>query len=91
MYQQKIAKHLIELNKMDFDNTFNTMTTIHTNSERRFFHFVDKNPMFDDNSQEAIYEYLVSSRKHKFEYKPQIDENYEIPSASPLEDDVCKG
>jgi hypothetical protein len=91
MYQQRIAKHLIELNKMDFDSTFNTMAAIHTNSEQRFFRFVDKNPLFDSNSQEAIHEYLVSSRKRKFDYKSQIDENYEIPSVSIFTDDVCKG
>jgi len=90
MYQQKIAKHLIELNKMDFDNTFNTMTSLHTKSDKRFFRFVDKNPVFNDNSREAIYEYLVSSRKHAFDYKQQIDENYEMPSACLITDDVCK-
>jgi len=91
MYQQKIAKHLIEMNKIDFDGTFNTMTTNHANSEQRFFRFVDKNPMFNNNSQEAIYEYLVSLRKRKCEYQPQIDENHEIPSAIRFTDDALKG
>lgn len=91
MYQQKIAKHLIELNKMEFDNTFNTLTMRKKNSEKQFFHFVDKNPMFSDNSKEAIYEYLVSFRKRQFEYKPHIDENYEVPASCLHTDDACKG
>jgi len=89
MYQQKIAKHLIESNKTDFDNAFNTMTQ-QTNAEKRFFRFVDKNPMFSNNSKEAIYDYLMSSRKRSFEYKPQMDENYDIPAVCLNPDDACK-
>lgn len=90
MYKQKIAKHLIELNKKDFDDTFNTMTSLLTNSGNRFFHFIDKNPLFEDNSKEAIYAYLVSSRKRRYAYKQQSDENYDIPAVCMLTDDACK-
>ncbi len=89
MYQQKNAKHLIESNNTDFDSAFNTMT-MQTNAENRFFRFVDKNPMFSNNSKEAIYDYLLSSRKRPFEYKPHTDENYDVPTVCLHPDDACK-
>ncbi len=87
-----MAKHLIDLNNTDFVNTFNTMTmtTPPTQSNRGFFRFVDKNPLFADNSQEAVYEYLISSRKHKLAYKTQIDESFETPPTPPLTNDTLK-
>ena len=91
MDQQKIAKHLIELHKTEFKNTLNTMTTHHVNSDRLFFRFVDKNPLLGNNSQDAIYEYLVSSRKQQFIYRPQVDESYEIPEIYLCTNDARKG
>ncbi len=80
MDQQKIAKHLIELNETYLDGTVSTVSALHVDSQRRFFGFVDKNPVFCNNSKHAIYDFLVSSRKHKYEYRFPADEKQDEPS-----------
>lgn len=80
MDQQKIAKHLIDLNEMHLDCNTNTVSALHVDSEQRFFRFVDKSPLLSDNTIDAIYESLVSTRKYKYEYRSMIDENHDIPA-----------
>jgi hypothetical protein len=80
MDHRKIAKQLMELHKTAFDNTFNTMTILQDNSERLFFRFVDKNPLFPNNSTEAVHEYILTSHKRRSDFKTHVDETYETVS-----------
>ena len=91
MDQQKIAKHLIELNETYLDCTINTMTKLQADTQERFFRFVDKNPLFANNSADAIYAYLVSSRKRQYGYKPQVDDHQEILASYFISDHAHKG
>lgn len=74
MDQKKIAKQSMELNKTTFVHMFNTMTPPQSNPEKIFFRFVDKNPLFPDNSKEAIHEYVLASRKRRSDFKSHFDE-----------------
>ena len=80
MNQQKIVKHLIELNETQADCGITTVSLFQDDSEKRFFSFVDKNPLFTDNTIDAVYEYLTASRKRHYEYHAIVDENPEVPS-----------
>lgn len=44
-------------------------------TEKIFFHFVDKNPLFQDNSPEAICELILASGKRECAFKPHFDKN----------------
>ena len=77
MNYKKIAKHLTETNKTTFNNTFNAAKMLQDNSQRIFFHFVDKNPLFQNNSKDAIHEYIRDSRRKRAGFKPYFDEGYE--------------
>ena len=80
MDHKKIANQLMELNTTVFHNTFNTMTRRDDNPEKFFFSFIDKNPLFQDNSKEAIHEYILASHKRRFDLKTHVDkENEKIP------------
>jgi len=77
MDHKKIAKQLMELHQTAFNNPFNPVALSQDNSEKNFFRFVDKNPLFPDNSKDAIQEYLVTSRKRRSDCKPHCDEGCE--------------
>lgn len=77
MDHKKIAKQLMGMNKTTFDNTFNPTTMLQDDSERLFFHFVDKNPLFPNNSEDAINEYILASRKRRSDFKSHFAEGYE--------------
>lgn len=77
MNHKKIAKQLMEVNKTTLDNTFATMTMPQDNPEKIFFRFVDKNPLFPDNSKDAIREYILASHKRRSDFKLHCDEGYE--------------
>jgi hypothetical protein len=63
MDRQRIAKHWIESNEMDFSSASVPMTLPQNDAESLFYRFVDKNPLFSDNSGEAVIQYLLASRK----------------------------
>ena len=76
MDHNKITKQLLEMNKTAFDNTFSSMTILQDNSERIFFRFVEKNPLFTDNSRNAATEYIQASRKRRTDLKSHLDESF---------------
>ena len=78
MNQQKIAKHLIELNEAHVESSISAASMFQSDSEKCFFRFVDKNPLFIDNSPDAVYEYLAASRRLHHQYHDIADENPEV-------------
>jgi len=78
MEQRKIAKHVNQLNQTAFNQSFHTMTQEQSTSEKFFFRFVDKNPLFTDNSKNAIREAILSPRKTRSEFKSFFDEDYDM-------------
>ncbi len=77
MDHKKTAKQLTGLNKSVLDNTFNTIEIPPDHSEQIFFRFVDKNPLFPDNSKDAIQEYILDSRKRRSDFKSHFDKGHE--------------
>lgn len=77
MEQRKIATQLTELNQAVFNNPFITIMPRAHNPEKSFFRFVDKNPLFSDNSKNAIHEIILVPRKTRPDFKPHFDEDYE--------------
>ena len=77
MDHKKIVRQLIDPSKTDLDNTFSTITLPADNPEKAFFCFVDKNPLFPDNSEDAIHEYILASRKRRSDVKSHCDAGYE--------------
>lgn len=69
MNHKKIAKQLRKTNKTAIGNSFNASTTPQDNSERIFFLFVDKNPLFPNNSWQAINEYILASHRRRSDTK----------------------
>ena len=78
MEQKKIAKHVMGLNQTAFNRSFNTMTRQQSISEELFFRFVDKNPLFADNSKNAIRDVILSPRQTRSEFTSLFDEDYEM-------------
>ena len=76
MNHGKILLQMIELHKTAFDNSFKTITTVQDRTENIFFRFVDKNPLFSDNSRKSINGYLSTYRKGRIDFKNSIDENF---------------
>jgi len=73
MDHKKIAKQLMELHQTAFNNPFNMIALNQDHSEKNFFRFVDKNPLFPDNSKDAIQKYLVTSCKRRSDFKSHCD------------------
>lgn len=63
--------------KTTLDNTYAMMTMPQDNPEKIFFRFVDKNPLFPDNSKDAIREYILASRKRRSDFKSHWNDGYE--------------
>lgn len=76
MNHSKILIQMMEIHKTAFDNSFKTLTTVQDNSEKVFFRFVDKNPLFSDNSRKSINDYLSAYRKGRVDFKNSVDESY---------------
>lgn len=78
MEQRKIAKHVAQLNQAVINRSFNAATREQNTPENYFFRFVDKNPLFADNSKNAIREVILSSRKTRSEFCSFFDEDYDM-------------
>jgi hypothetical protein len=48
--------------------------------KRRFFRFVDKNPLFRTNTKATIQEYILSTRRARCVYKPHLEGSCESPA-----------
>ncbi|PKN19851.1 MAG: hypothetical protein CVU71_05650 [Deltaproteobacteria bacterium HGW-Deltaproteobacteria-6] len=80
MDHKKTAKQLMDLNTTVFHSTSNTTALRKETPESFFFSFIDKNPLFQDNSKEAIHEYLLASHKRRFAFQTHVDEgNEKVP------------
>lgn len=80
MDRQRIAKHMIESSEMAFNDMMNAMTSSQSDAEKLFFSFVDKNPLFENNSLESVNKYLLASRKKRHIAKTPDDESCEYLS-----------
>lgn len=78
MEPRKIAKHMTQLKQTAFNQSFNIRTREQNTPENVFFRFVDKNPLFTDNSKNAIREAILSPRKTRSEFKSHVDEDYDM-------------
>jgi hypothetical protein len=76
MNNSKILIQMMEIHKTAFENSFKTLTTVQDSSEKVFFRFVDKNPLFSDNSRKSISDYLSTCRKGRVDFKNSVDESY---------------
>lgn len=77
MEQRKIAKQAMELSQAAFYNPLITIVPKESNPEKYFFRFVDKNPLFTDNSKNAVCEVILSLRKTQSDFKSHSDEEHE--------------
>lgn len=75
MDHKRIAKQLMEFDETVFEEASCTMTPPQDKSEIVFFRFVDKNPLYPDNSKEAIQAYIRASRKRRYDFKTHFDED----------------
>ena len=69
MDHKNTAKPLTESGKLVLDRLCNTMAA----KQEIFFSFVDKNPLFANNSPEAIHDYLLTSSQRQSGFKPHFD------------------
>ncbi|MFO7570259.1 MAG: hypothetical protein R6W75_10725 [Smithellaceae bacterium] len=58
------------------DQAFNATGSRHDRGQRNFFHFVDKNPLFPDNSRETVNAFILASskRRSRIAYNLQADD-----------------
>jgi len=76
MDHKKIAKQLTGSNKSVSDTAFSTIMMPPDHSEQIFFRFVDKNPLFPDNSKDAIQEFILDSHKRRSDFKSHFDQGH---------------
>lgn len=77
MNHKVIAKRLTELKKTSRDSNLDAMSFEQDQPDKIFFRFVDKNPLFLDNTKGAIQNYILSTHKIRCTYKPHRDESHE--------------
>jgi len=69
MDQKNTVKPLTESGKSVLDRPCHMMAA----KQEIFFSFVDKNPLFANNSREAIHDYLLTSSQRQSGFKPHFD------------------
>ncbi|MEE9911611.1 MAG: hypothetical protein K4571_07790 [Deltaproteobacteria bacterium] len=69
MDRKTIAKQLMQFNGSDRDKTLVSIALPQDHSEKSFFSFVDKNPLFPDNSADAVHEFILTSHRRRSDFK----------------------
>lgn len=77
MDPKQIAKQLLDVNKIIFDNTFKTMTILREQIERMEFYFLEKTPWIPEDSKKLIDEWFRTWDENSEKLKSYADENYE--------------
>jgi hypothetical protein len=76
MNPKLIAKQMVAFNKTVFDNNFNTVKSLHEQTERIINKFWEKSPLFPAEGKKVISDWMNAYKKGCDDFKNVVDENF---------------
>jgi hypothetical protein len=68
--EKKIVRHIASLNQAAFSFLPDATTQHQYSTEKHFFNFIDKNPLFADNSANSMRAVILATRKTRSSFSP---------------------
>jgi len=76
MDQKQTVKQMLDFNKSTFDNVFNTLSTLHDETESFISRFMEKSNLLTPDGKKIINQMSDSYRKGRSDFRSMADENY---------------
>lgn len=76
MDPRNIAKQMIQFNKAAFDNTFDAMAALQTQTEKLMIAWMEQNPLLPTEGKAAITDWFAAYGKVCTDFKNAIDASY---------------
>jgi len=77
MELEQLAKQMIDLNKVAFTNTFNTIVMLQDQTEKMVRSFMDKAYWIPEEGKKSLDEWIKACKKGREEYKKIVDDGFE--------------
>jgi hypothetical protein len=78
MDQRQMVKQMMQMNKLAFDNSFNTMTGTYEQNRLMFTTFLSQADTVPPEAKKAIEDWLQSYKQGCQEMKKIVDQGYEV-------------
>jgi len=78
MNDKKIVQQLIEYHKAAFENTFNSLTALHEQTEKIINNFVRQAAWIPEEGKTVISEWINTYKKGQIDFKTAVDSNYAL-------------
>ncbi len=72
----RLAKQMIEFNKISFDNTYSAMLMFQEQAEKMVRAFIDQSPWLPAEGKKILDEWIMTFKKGREEYKKSVDESF---------------
>jgi len=76
MDSQQITRQMLQLNKMAFDNTLNSMIAMQEQLEKMIEMYLKQLPMIPAEGKKVIEDWMNTYKKGRADFKVAIEENY---------------
>lgn len=76
MDQQQNLKQMLEMNKMAFDNTFNTVVAMQDQTNSMFLRFLEMSAWIPPEGKKALTQMSENIIKSRNDFKSMADENF---------------
>ena len=77
MDPKQIGKQIIDFNKKAFENSFSAMCTLQEQAEKTFDVFMEKSPMYSDETRKIVAEWRKNYIKGRDQFKAIANENFD--------------
>jgi hypothetical protein len=74
MENKIIAKHMIDLHKISFENSFSTMVMLQDHAEKLLKDFIDRVPGMSNEGRKIIDQWNSVYKKRREDFKKAMDE-----------------
>lgn len=76
MDQKQMLKQMLEINKLTFDNTFQTIATIQEQTESMTDKMIAQTNWLPEEGKKAINEWLSTYKKGRLDFKEMVDSSF---------------
>ncbi len=76
MDSKQISRQMLQLNKMAFDNTFNSMIAMQEQIEKMIEMYLKQVPMIPAEGKKVIEDWMNAYKKGREDFKVAVEENY---------------
>jgi len=76
MEPTKIMKQLIDFQKTAFENSFNAIVMLQSQTEKMTESLISQNTMIPEEGQKMINEWMLAVKKGRDDFKKTVEENF---------------